>query len=122
MSQDKTVDAQDQNESPSVEDASSSTPKAVLAPIKVLFLDIDGVLNSVQSTVLNYRKGDKSNKTLDEVACSNLQYVIECVPELKIVLSSTWRKLFSIEWMQEHLRKYGIDSARLIDKTPVYFR
>lgn len=66
--------------------------------MKVLFLDIDGVLNSVGSAIYhnrNYCAGkfeESSLLKLDPICCSNLLYILEEVPDLKIVVSSTWRK------------------------------
>lgn len=89
--------------------------------MKVLFLDFDGVLNSTQSTILSVRQEQDPVHDLCRVACSNLQLIIETVPGLKIVVSSSWRKLYSLDWLKEHLAKYGVDSSVLIDLTPARF-
>jgi hypothetical protein len=97
--------------------------------MKVIFLDLDGVLNSQGSFLLETRKrkGIRKklkeelgpvNETLDPVCCSNFQYVLDKLPEVKIVISSTWRVLFELEWLKNKLTSYGIDSSRVIDKTP----
>lgn len=89
--------------------------------MKVLFLDLDGVLRSNQSGILNWRKKGNKLFVLDEVCCSNLQAILEVVPDLKIVISSTWRKVESIDFVKYVLRKYGVDSSRVIGHTPIHF-
>lgn len=56
--------------------------------MKILFLDIDGVLNS---RAWAERHGDGWNRRLDPLALEQLQRVIYAVPDLKIVASSSWR-------------------------------
>lgn len=85
----------------------------------VLFLDFDGVLNSEASFRLEIRKGtERVCDTLSEIACSNLQQVLEKCPDLRIVVSSTWRLLHSLDDLRVILRRYGVDDTRVIDKTP----
>jgi hypothetical protein len=95
--------------------------------MKVIFLDFDGVLNSAASFHMEYRirkfnPNDDSlppvMETLCRVCTSNFQYILDTVPDAKIVISSTWRELFSIDWLKDKLASYGIDSSRVIDKTP----
>lgn len=100
--------------------------------IKVIFLDFDGVLNSAASFVMEdrKRKGQRKkvkeelgpiNQTLCHVCTSNFQLILDHFPEVKIVISSTWREMFNLEWLQNKLQSYGIDSSRVIDKTPVRY-
>lgn len=101
-------------------------------PMKVIFLDFDGVLNSAASFVMEKRirkakpqtsrKLPPINQTLCHVCTSNFQMILEEVPSAKIVISSTWRELFDMEWLKKKLAEYGIDSSRVIDKTPASFR
>lgn len=85
----------------------------------VLFLDFDGVLNSEASFRLEIRKGTEHvYDTLSEIACSNLQQVLEKVPDLRIVVSSTWRLLHSMDELRTILRRYGVDDTRVVDTTP----
>jgi hypothetical protein len=108
--------------------------------MKVIFLDFDGVLNSSASflmesrkkkrLVANYYKGVKPgmsnksakeyrvNQTFSEVAASNFQYILDKCPDVKVVISSTWRLIHTIEFLMEKLEEYGIDSSRVIGKTP----
>ena len=57
--------------------------------MKVVFLDIDGVLNSHQSAKRGLHKGGLL--TLDPEAVERLNRLVREVPEVKFVLSSTWR-------------------------------
>lgn len=95
--------------------------------MKVIFLDFDGVLNSSTSFLYesNRRKVHKEqgikgpvNQTLSLHCCAALQYVLDKYPEVKIVISSTWRELFDLEWLKAKLAEYHIDSSRVIGKTP----
>ncbi len=46
--------------------------------MKVIFLDFDGVLNSEASFRMEIRrKNNRVSDTLNPVACSNLQYILE---------------------------------------------
>lgn len=107
--------------------------------MKVIFLDFDGVLNSSASFLMESRKRKKwkekhpdlhsddspympTNQTFSEVCASNFQYVLDKCPDAKIVFSTTWRNLYSMDWLKEQLESYGIDSSRVIDKTPNILR
>lgn len=95
--------------------------------MKVIFLDFDGVLNSATSFLWEgNRRGKlkeqgvkgKVNETLSFQQCAAVQVVLDHYPELKIVISSTWRELYSLDWLKEKLASYHIDSSRVIDITP----
>lgn len=107
--------------------------------MKVIFLDFDGVLNSAASFVLESRIRKKwrerhpdlapdehpygpVNETLCHVCTSNFQRILDECPETQIVISSTWRNLFEMDWLKAKLQSYGIDSSKVIDKTPRTFR
>jgi hypothetical protein len=88
--------------------------------MKVLFLDIDGVLNSVNFSQKQVRRSLLADTSqIDPDACTKLQDLIKKVPDLKIVISSTWRKLFSISDLKQELKLKGIDPSVIIDYTPV---
>lgn len=76
----------------------------------VLFLDIDGVLNTTRSFIY-VKQSNLPIDTLDPVACSLLKYIQE-ETDCKIVISSTWRILSSLE---EISKAVGI---KVTDKTP----
>lgn len=88
--------------------------------MKVLLLDFDGVLNSEQQIRKDKRAGINSEAqglvSLDicEMARSNLQYVFERVPTLKIVVHSTRRTRFSLD---EFSVATGIPRENFIDIT-----
>lgn len=87
--------------------------------MKVLFLDIDGVLNSEASFRMEHRrKNVRTQDALSAVACSNLQYILEQDSSVRIVVSSTWRLLHTLVELQNILNAYGVEAARVIGKTP----
>jgi len=95
--------------------------------MKVIFLDFDGVLNSAASFMLESRIRKEHpmaddlppvNETLCRVCTSNFRHILDEVPDAKIVISSTWRQLFDLDWLKAKLSEYGIDSTRVIDVTP----
>lgn len=65
--------------------------------MRVLFLDFDGVLNSHQSAVFWHHFRNKFNEFYVDgvefcpIAVSNLEELLRRVPDLKIVISSSWR-------------------------------
>lgn len=68
----------------------SQTPK-----LKVLFLDIDGVINSTRTAVVNrgYPHDFKKMERFDQVALGLIRNLC-ALGGVSIVLSSTWRKSF----------------------------
>jgi hypothetical protein len=96
--------------------------------MRVIFLDFDGVLNSAASFVMENRRHGKDkrlkrplNEHLDRVCTSNFQYILDKCPDVKIVISSTWRIQHSLPWLKKKLKSYGIDASRVIGKTPESF-
>lgn len=93
--------------------------------VRIVFLDIDGVLNSEQSARYwkrLYKKGKSKVANgymkLCPICQSNLLSVLEAHPDIKIVLSSTWR-LF--DTYKKDLKNAGMDKevlSRIIDRTP----
>lgn len=89
--------------------------------MKVIFLDFDGVLNSEASFRMEHRrKNSHVSDSLSAVACSNLQYILEQDADIKIVISSTWRKLHTLVDLGNILNSYGV-TAKIIGKTPITF-
>lgn len=72
--------------------------------MKILFADVDGVIWS-------YRTYQFSPE-----ACKNFNDLLKQEPDVKIVISSSWRKL-GIDECKRALNKNGIDSSRVIDIT-----
>lgn len=68
--------------------------------MKLIFLDIDGVLNSEQSQCMYYHhkawiesklgKGSKTRE-LCPISISNLDYLMRETPDARVVISSSWR-------------------------------
>jgi len=92
----------------------------------VLFLDMDGVLVTEQSYFYWNQQGDETRKEIMgasrfcPIAVSNLNYLCANVPELRIVISSSWRTYYSLEQIQSLLEEDGfLHRDRLIDVTQV---
>jgi hypothetical protein len=95
--------------------------------MKIVFCDFDGVLNSAASFLLEDRIRQENtifddlppvNQTLCKVCTSNFRYILDEVPDAKIVISSSWRNLFELDWLKDKLTEYGIPGSKVIDKTP----
>ena len=69
-----------------------------------LFLDIDGVLNTTRYGFYlednNMVDEDEEGALFDPEAVKNLASIIENVPDVKIIISSTWR-FKGWEWMNK---------------------
>lgn len=82
---------------------------------KILFLDFDGVLNNNNFFI---KRKDSSFKDIDFENVVNLKKLMEKVPELEIVISSTWRIGTPIEELRIILSEFGIIKERIIGVTP----
>jgi hypothetical protein len=113
--------------------------------MKIVFLDIDGVLNSGK----NYQEyheaqtndPDKNpevrgrihmlhrhvEKLFDRENVSHLNTITEAVPETKVVVSSSWRRFYNsreedglkFHHLIELLKRVGV-TAEIIDRTPCH--
>jgi hypothetical protein len=83
--------------------------------MKIIFLDIDGVLNSIDSMVAFHGCNEKH---LDKVSIGLLKRLCEAT-DAKIVISSTWRKGRTIADFVGIFSFYGWDNAPIIGRTPV---
>ena len=84
--------------------------------MKVIFLDVDGVLNSnayVDYTLKNNVKGILEE--IDPKTIDMLKYALD-VTDAQIVVSSSWRNIRKFEQLKELFLRYGIN---LDEKTPV---
>lgn len=80
---------------------------------KYLFLDIDGVLNTFGKSYRSFKRG---SHVMEPLFVGRLNWVLEQVPDLKIVISSSWRN--NMPKMFEVLKKNGfLYSKRIIGKT-----
>ena len=98
--------------------------------MQVLFLDFDGVLNSKQHFMMI--KHDKpivedgtDASTLkhmkQQINANNiwvLGYILEKLPDLKIVISSAWGKFYNLDQFKLLFKSYKLDETRLIGITP----
>lgn len=86
--------------------------------MKVLFLDFDGVLNSLEYCFLR-KPDDEFIVRFDPRLIEMLNFVCREIPELKIVISSSWRKINTLDAIKELLSSYGfLYTETIIDKTP----
>lgn len=106
--------------------------------MKVIFLDFDGVINSHQSATFWHNKRDQAKwenemyaswtGTLREyiaqefcpIALSNVEELCRRVPDLKIVVSSTWRLGETPDTLRKILSPSKIIGDRIIDTTPAF--
>jgi len=106
--------------------------------MKVIFLDFDGVLNSLQSAQFWNNKRDQSKwekemysswlGTIKEyiahefcpIALSNMEELVRRAPEVKIVVSSTWRIGETVESLKKILSPSKLVSDAIIDVTPQF--
>jgi hypothetical protein len=84
----------------------------------VLFLDIDGVLNSTRWAQARYEQGYRDGYSkFDPEAVTELQRIVQAT-DCQIVLSSTWRLLYSLAEIRGRLSDAGFPRAPVVDKTP----
>jgi len=99
--------------------------------MKVLFLDIDGVLNSHEFLVNQGKAGkrfagasafDRDHNDFDPACVARLERIATTVTDLSIVISSTWRRLVPLYEIRKHLNDAGAPTAQLMvfDKTPTH--
>lgn len=88
----------------------------------IIFLDIDGVLNSgfmpPPSEDMRSSWSDQGFNWFDPNCVSNLNQIIQAT-NARIVLSSSWRLAHSLREMREILTKWGVKNLRLIAATPL---
>ena len=81
--------------------------------MKVIFLDIDGVV------CLHGSKNKNEKEIFDKNCCRRLKEIID-ITECKLVLSSSWRLYDeSIRYMFLQFRKFDIDKKHFLGKTPL---
>ena len=59
--------------------------------MKLVFLDVDGVLNHQ-----HFGEDEQSKFGFDKKCVNALRYILACVPDAKIVITSAWKR-FDIE-------------------------
>ena len=90
--------------------------------MNIIFLDVDGVLNSYNKLIEIYNKTGKphsgSNFPFDEKCLENIKILVE-ETNAKIVITSTWRKYENdMEILFNELKKYDLDK-QVIGYTPI---
>lgn len=108
--------------------------------MRVIFLDFDGVLNSYQSADFWHYKRDMKrwedamdndwagslkeylSMEFDPIALNNVEDLIRKVPDLKVVVSSTWRIGETVESLKKILSPAKLISEAVIDITPYFTR
>lgn len=88
----------------------------MIAP--VLFLDIDGVLNSTEWAVKC--GGDRGYRDMDPDAVAQLKRICETTG-CTIVVSSTWRRTHTIAEIRVKLAEAGMPTAPIVAQTPTLF-
>jgi hypothetical protein len=82
--------------------------------VKVIFLDIDGVINSMSGL---YMRGGQSVMDLYVEHIQVLKWILDKT-DARIVISSTWRIGMTVEELKRMFYNYGLPSRYIIDKTP----
>lgn len=89
---------------------------------KVIFLDFDGVLNTLKYQEFLKKEGKKTQDELcplfDPEAVNNLKVIVDAVPTANIVINSTW-KYEGKEWIDKLWRKRSLP-GRVHSVTPCY--
>jgi hypothetical protein len=91
--------------------------------MKLIFLDIDGVLNH-QLFYEKYYKDGKNNTgvehPLDDLDPSRIEFLNQLIADTdaKVVISSTWRRYHTVEQLQGYLEARGF-KGEIIGLTPV---
>jgi hypothetical protein len=102
--------------------------------LKYIFLDIDGVLNSftwysenIATVPLDKRKTmtleERDLLQFDPAAVALLEdIVVRLAPDVRIIVSSTWRRLHPLSEIRGFILKKGGDKASgvITDKTPYF--
>src|SRR3954470_14695500 len=89
--------------------------------MKTIFLDIDGVLNSVRFYRERKLRGKRREVDSDEICplhVAQLNRILEATGA-QVVLSSTWRKFTPLPEMAEILRSKGCVLKEFSGATPV---
>ena len=82
---------------------------------KILFLDIDGVLNSVNFTIR--LESPWNRRDMDPETVKHLQRIVD-ETGCGIVISSTWRMLYDLGELKNMLIAAGMISCPVFDVTP----
>lgn len=81
--------------------------------MKIIFLDIDGVMNSSEST-----REFHTYHIADKRAVAALNHILRANKDVKIVISSTWRELHTLDYIAGWLEGNGVCRGRVHGSTP----
>lgn len=90
--------------------------------MKVLFLDFDGVMNSHSGYVMRNYEGEalEEEYLLFEEHIEVLNWLMNEVPDTKIIISSTWRKYLKLKEMRDKMVEKGFQYPdAVIGVTPI---
>ena len=88
--------------------------------MNIIFLDIDGVMNSRRNAIRlsDQGKPDPIMRQFDPEAIQCLNRILE-ETDAQIVISSIWRLHWSLDPLRHHFRRQGVSNpGRIIDETP----
>lgn len=92
--------------------------------IKLIFLDIDGVMNHTRQVfrIGEIKKVYFEQDSMDWVSKRCIGLLNELINETdaKVVITSTWRKLYKIEELQDFFRKAGFE-GEIIGTTEIFY-
>lgn len=97
---------------------------------KILFLDFDGVLNNVPFDLHKKafpgmyssskdRLKNATSRHINPYCVEVLKFILSECKDLRIVVSSSWRKHFNLSELQWILKKHGVPADKIIGKTGV---
>lgn len=91
--------------------------------LKILFLDFDGVLNTDSYQALLHASGrpvwDDYGQLFDPEAVRNLKWILDTIPDMKIVVESSW-KVQGLDELRQMWKERDLP-GELYDSTPDIF-
>lgn len=85
--------------------------------MRVLFLDIDGVLNSEKG----WKRDDPKDSWYWTPECvDQLKEILKACPDVKVVISSTWRRYVTLDKFHQMFSAVGVEKDRIISTTPMH--
>lgn len=86
--------------------------------LKIIFLDIDGVLVTFETIKESKKSGILHPQSFSSKGVELLNNLVS-ETNSKIVISSSWRRIHSLDFIREHFKKQGfLFSDRIIGVTP----
>lgn len=96
------------------------TPRGKTEPMRVIFLDCDGVLNSWGHDDATGYNGGRDFETITPETIGHLSAIVEATGA-KVVISSTWRKKYTIGEFNTQFKALGF-TGEVIGRTPELWR